>query len=100
VVDTLITLVRRVLRGDRWHESHRSHAYQHATTYLGNHKRALFGVLIINLFWLTPLMVVAQTMPDYIVIFVVVAFIPLVALALYFGAGSKTFTRRRLPTAA
>lgn len=28
VLDTGITLVRRVLRGDRWHEAHREHFYQ------------------------------------------------------------------------
>ena len=28
VLDTTITLVRRVVRGDRWHEAHREHFYQ------------------------------------------------------------------------
>jgi UDP-GlcNAc:undecaprenyl-phosphate GlcNAc-1-phosphate transferase len=33
--DTGVTLVRRVLRGDRWYEAHREHAYQRLTVLLG-----------------------------------------------------------------
>ncbi|MFN2506373.1 MAG: glycosyltransferase family 4 protein [Acidimicrobiales bacterium] len=47
--DTGMTLVRRVARGDRWHEPHREHVYQQLTTRLGgSHARAtgLVGVAI------------------------------------------------------
>ena len=36
LADTGVTLVRRVLRGDRWYESHREHTYQRLTSELGD----------------------------------------------------------------
>jgi Fuc2NAc and GlcNAc transferase len=45
-VDATVTLLRRVLRGERWHQPHRSHAYQRAAHRLGSHEtvvRALLG---------------------------------------------------------
>lgn len=48
LVDATATLVRRVVAGERWHQAHRSHAYQRlARTSLG-HRGVTAGVLLLN----------------------------------------------------
>lgn len=37
--DTSLTLLRRIRRGDTWHEAHREHSYQQLSDVLGSHVR-------------------------------------------------------------
>lgn len=88
VVDATMTLTRRILRGERFHEAHRTHAYQHAAIRWRGHRPVTLAVAAINLSWLLPLaLVVARHSLDGLV-GVVVAYAPLVALAVWIGAGS------------
>lgn len=54
IVDATYTLMRRLLRGDKIHVAHRSHAYQYASRKYGSHIKVSLSVLLINLCWLTP----------------------------------------------
>ena len=49
VVDATATLLRRIRRGERWTEAHRTHAYQLAVQARWTHKQATLAVLGINL---------------------------------------------------
>jgi Fuc2NAc and GlcNAc transferase len=55
VVDATITLLRRLIRGRRVHEAHRSHAYQRIARRAGRHLPVTLGALAITLLWLFPL---------------------------------------------
>jgi Fuc2NAc and GlcNAc transferase len=55
VVDATLTLVRRLLGGERVHEAHRSHAYQHAARRYGGHLPVTLGAALLNLCWLLPI---------------------------------------------
>jgi Fuc2NAc and GlcNAc transferase len=46
--DATVTLVRRVARGERWYEGHRSHAYQRAARAVGSHARVTLAVVAVN----------------------------------------------------
>lgn len=47
--DATVTLVRRVMAGERWYAAHRSHAYQRLYRPLGwSHGRILWGVIAVN----------------------------------------------------
>lgn len=48
VVDATATLVRRILRGERWYSAHRSHAYQRAAQRLGGHRPVTLAVAGVN----------------------------------------------------
>lgn len=48
VVDATATLIRRVLQGERWHEPHRSHAYQLAVGPGGNHVVVTVAVIALD----------------------------------------------------
>ena len=86
LVDSGVTLLRRILNGERWYEAHCSHAYQHAARKWG-HKRVSISVMIINLFFLFPLALLSHLKPEMGIIFTLLTFIPLIIIALKFKAG-------------
>lgn len=47
--DATITLLRRMARGERWREAHRSHAYQRLVQAGSTHAEVTSGVLLVNL---------------------------------------------------
>jgi Fuc2NAc and GlcNAc transferase len=87
IADASVTLLRRVVRGERWYEAHRSHAYQHASRRYRSHRVVTFAISTINLLWLLPLAVAAWLWPAYGFFLACVAWIPLFAFAYRFGAG-------------
>lgn len=95
LVDSGITLFRRILNGDRWYEAHCSHAYQHAAKKWG-HKRVTTGVIIINLFWLFPLSVISHYKSDFGIWLTLLAYMPLIVVALKQKAGINDNTTTSL----
>jgi len=87
IVDATVTLLRRLLRGERVYEAHRTHAYQHAARRYGGHLPVTLGVAAIILVWLLPLALWVGTGGLSGPLGVAAAYLPLVALALYYGAG-------------
>lgn len=49
VVDATVTLIRRALRGDRWYDAHRSHAYQRAVQAGYSHAHVSFAIIVLNM---------------------------------------------------
>lgn len=88
VVDATATLVRRFVRGDRWFEAHRSHAYQNLARRWGSHLPVTVSVIVINVLWLLPLATLAASYPTRALWLSVIALAPLVALAIACGAGT------------
>jgi Fuc2NAc and GlcNAc transferase len=103
-VDATLTLVRRMLTGERWYEAHKSHAYQHAVEMFHNldkfatssllkanrnhpHRRASSIIIIINLFWLLPMACISVVLPNMAIMILVMAWAPLIWLAYRLGAG-------------
>lgn len=87
MVDATVTLLRRVLRGERWYQAHRSHAYQHASRRFGSHRPVTVAVALLNLGWLLPMAVASTRAPQWGPALLVVAWMPLLWLALRFNAG-------------
>jgi Fuc2NAc and GlcNAc transferase len=87
IVDATLTLVRRVARGDRLFQAHRSHAYQHIALVRG-HRPVTLGVAAINVCWLTPIATLVAL--DYLggLWGLLLAYAPLMVLAVRFGAGA------------
>lgn len=105
LVDATCTLLRRILRGDRFYEAHRSHAYQYLSLKLQQknvlkgmlpvmarargHRFVILCVAGINFFWLFPLAWVVSLRPESGVYLACIAIVPLVVIAIKFGAGKK-----------
>ena len=88
MVDSTVTLVRRVARGERFNEAHRSHAYQYAARRYASHKTVSIAFLVITAGWLFPLAVaVAAGRLDGLA-GVAIGYAPLLVLAFRFKAGA------------
>ena len=89
MVDSTMTLVRRVLRGERFNEAHRCHAYQFAARKHGSHKVVSLAFVAITGVWLFPLAVAVAAGKLDGLAGVIVAYLPLCALAWHYKAGDR-----------
>ncbi|WP_130908799.1 MraY family glycosyltransferase [Pseudomonas antarctica] len=87
VVDATFTLVRRLVRGDKVYEAHRSHAYQFASRQFGKHLPVTLAVAAINLVWLLPIALGVVLYGWDGAWALVLAYVPLILLAIKFHAG-------------
>lgn len=88
IVDATVTLIRRLVRGDKVYEAHRSHAYQFASRRFGKHLPVTSAVGVINLCWLLPVAVCVARFGLDGALGVIIAYAPLLALAVIFKAGA------------
>lgn len=87
IVDATFTLIRRLARGDKVYEAHRSHAYQFASRQYGRHLPVTLAVGAINLFWLLPIALCVMLLKLEGALALVIAYVPLVVLAVRYRAG-------------
>ena len=87
IADTAVTLLVRIIRGERWYEGHSQHAYQILSRRLNSHPRVVGGVILINICWLLPLAWVAGILPHYGVLFSTIGLAPLLLGCYRLGAG-------------
>ena len=89
VVDANVTLFRRVWRGEKFYEAHRSHAYQYAARRFGSHVPVTLAFGAINLVWLLPLAALVAVGLLEGVVGVVIAYGALIVLCYRFKAGAR-----------
>jgi Fuc2NAc and GlcNAc transferase len=89
IVDATFTLLRRLARGDKVYEAHRSHAYQYASRQYGRHLPVTVAVLLINVFWLLPLAFSVIHFGMDGALATVIAYVPLLVVALKYHAGEQ-----------
>ena len=92
VTDATVTLLTRMLRGQRWYEAHRSHAYQRLSRRWqggrkAGHRSVTLLVAAVNGLWLAPWAWACVRWPDWSLAFVMAAYAPIVSAALWLGAG-------------
>ena len=87
VTDASVTLLQRGIRGEVLFEPHRRHAYQVLSRRFGSHKKVVLIVASINIVVLLPLAAMAGIYPSLGLLLVLTAYIPLIALTLWAGAG-------------
>jgi len=92
VSDATVTLIHRLLRKQKPHVAHRSHAYQHLAIRFNSHAKVSLIVLAINVVWLLPIafLVADNQIPG--TTGVVIAYVPLLVAALILGAGKDSAT--------
>ena len=92
VADATLTLVTRIIHGERWHEAHRQHAFQRlARRWQGDrnagHRSVTVLVAAVNLLWLAPMAWASMHWPQWMPGLVILAYAPLVVGLLAFRAG-------------
>lgn len=89
IVDATFTLIRRLARGDKVYEAHRSHAYQFASRQYGRHLPVTLAVAVVNVVWLLPLALAVALFGLDAGLGSVIAYVPLVFLAFKYRAGQR-----------
>jgi len=92
VSDATVTLIRRLLRKQKPHVAHRSHAYQHLAIRLNSHAKVSLLVLAVNIAWLLPIAFLVADKQLAGTTGVIIAYVPLLIAALAFGAGKDSAT--------
>ena len=88
IVDATFTLIRRVVTGHKMYDAHRSHSYQILSRKLNSHTPVTWGVALINIFWLLPIAYFVATQNyAYPELGILIAYLPLIILAIKFKAG-------------
>jgi Fuc2NAc and GlcNAc transferase len=86
-LDASVTLLRRIMTDQPFYKAHRTHAYQQAARFFASHKKVSLGIALINVLYLMPLAILAEIHAHLQVIFVGLAYIPLLYLVIHFRAG-------------
>ena len=92
VSDATVTLIRRLLRKQKPHVAHRSHAYQHLAVLFASHAKVSLLVFAVNIVWLLPIAFLVANKQLEGTTGVVIAYIPLLIAALALGAGKDSAT--------
>ena len=92
VSDATVTLIRRLLRKQKPHVAHRSHAYQHLAIRFNSHAKVSLLVLAVNVVWLLPIAFLVADKQLAGTTGVVIAYVPLLLAALFLGAGKDSVT--------
>ncbi|AZD09714.1 Undecaprenyl-phosphate alpha-N-acetylglucosaminyl 1-phosphate transferase [Pseudomonas chlororaphis] len=87
IVDATVTLIRRLLRGEKVYEAHRSHAYQFASRHYKRHLPVTLATGMITILWLLPIAFLVVDGKLEGVLGLLLAYVPLLLLALKFQAG-------------
>lgn len=87
IVDASLTILRRAYYGENLKVAHNTHAYQNATKIYKKHTYVTFSVMIINILWLLPIAIFVGLGKINELVGIVIAYTPLVILALKFKAG-------------
>jgi Fuc2NAc and GlcNAc transferase len=88
-VDATVTLLARLLRGERIHEPHRTHAYQRLSRRWGSHRKVTVALLLANLAWSLPLAWIAAGNPRQASVMAAAALLPWIVVAAAAGAGRR-----------
>lgn len=92
-IDATVTLLRRIIRGQRWYEAHRSHAYQILTRRFGSHRIVTLLILCLNVIWLLPLAYLSSRYPERSLLVVIIAFVPILCGVFVIGAGKENCSK-------
>lgn len=87
VSDATVTLIRRLARGEKVYQAHRSHAYQWLARRWCSHLPVTLVFWLINLVWLLPCAWWCARWPNLALQIVGVAYAPIVVLVTLAGAG-------------
>ena len=90
ISDSTVTLLRRIIKREHLYVAHRTHAYQNLTNRVNKHVSVSLGVGAINLFWLLPIAWLVANESVVPIVGVTIAYIPVIALALFLKAGKQT----------
>lgn len=92
VADATVTLVRRLIRGERPWKAHRHHAYQQLSRLWG-HRAVTLLYCCLTAFWSTPIALLCELSAHWSWAYVLVAYLPITLFVIFVGAGAASERR-------
>jgi Fuc2NAc and GlcNAc transferase len=89
LIDATVTLITRMLRGKKWYQPHRSHAYQNLSRRFRSHGKVIVGILAINVIWLVPWSILAVRTPENGLVYCLIAWAPIFLGVVIASAGRE-----------
>ena len=89
IADSGLTILIRLIRGEKVHEAHNLHAYQHLNRAVGT-QRTLLIVQTVNIVWLLPLAYLAALAEEWGLLLLILALTPMLIYQFYCGAGQRS----------
>jgi len=89
LTDATVTLLTRLLHGERIYQAHRNHTYQRLALRWGRHSSVTVLFTGINMIWLLPLAWSCAVWPEWSWGYVFVAYVPLIFAAVILKAGRQ-----------
>ena len=89
IVDATYTILRRACQLEKIYQAHSTHAYQRAARRFGAHAPVTVGSIMINILWLWPMAILVGLEKLNGLLGLMIAYVPLLALAIFWGAGKK-----------
>lgn len=86
--DATVTLVRRLINGEKPWTAHRRHAYQQLSR-RRNHRAVTIVYAALQLLWAFPLALMSVWLPEWELVLTLAAILPLMVLAACSGAGAR-----------
>jgi Fuc2NAc and GlcNAc transferase len=80
IIDATYTLLWRIRQGHRFTQAHSLHLYQRLARHWDNHATVVGAVIAINTLWLLPLATAAALWPQKALVWVIVAWLPLLVM--------------------
>jgi Fuc2NAc and GlcNAc transferase len=87
LIDAIVTLLRRLIRGERIYEAHRTHAYQWLARRFGRHLPVTLLYLAVNVLWLLPMAWLCLRFAEHAPWLAVAAVAPIIVGVATAGAG-------------
>lgn len=89
LADSTVTMVRRILRGEKWYVSNQQHAYQHLSQRWHSHRKTTLCYMAANLVFVFPLALLAWSDPALGVMACAIAWGVAFPAAFFLGAGKE-----------
>ena len=90
IIDATVSLLTRILRGQNPTQAHRTHVCQKLSIHFASHEKVTLIYGAISFFWLGFMAVLAYLNPKNGLLVLTLAWLPLVILAVWAGAGRET----------
>ncbi len=87
IIDATLTLGQRILNRENITRPHRSHAYQILARRFGSHQKVTLAICAVNMFWLLPFAFFSVFLESYSIVFLILAYLPIVVFFWRTGAG-------------
>jgi Fuc2NAc and GlcNAc transferase len=84
-LDATMTLLKRIWRGEKWYEAHRSHFYQIQARKIGSHIKVSLVYMLINIVWLLPISFLSLRYPQYGLYCTLIAVLPIAGVFMIKG---------------